>query len=406
MKKVLLVEDELLARSGMKAIIDWEENGFHLVADVSHGQEALKVLQQHPVDIVLTDIRMPVMDGLTLIETIRKRELPCEVIVLSSYDDFRYVRKAMQFGVRDYIHKPTMTPDELIGTLKKAAEELDKKRSVERYRQMIVDFAEESRDVLLKKVVKQIVDSGSSALDPHITKILDSGYILNEPFYLCLFRIFFPGGSGAEWPPFLSVEQIARTFTGNQAGDPNCFPVYLREKNEWLFLSRVHPEKTLRDFEQYVDRFGCQLVWEVADEKSDFFHMNKIYRKLSQAVSERWETTQQHRRRHPLIQKAISYMHEHYMDPLTLEKVSGYIHINPSYFSRLFYKETGESFTDYLTNYRLRMAEQLLLQTNLPVYQIADRVGYCNSKYFLKVFRKRFGMTPGEFRRKNAGNGQ
>ncbi|MBA4496478.1 response regulator [Paenactinomyces guangxiensis] len=402
MWNVLLVEDELLARSGMKAIVDWEGNGFHLVADVSHGQEALEIFRRHRVDIVLTDIRMPVMDGLALVQTIRKQELPCEVIVLSSYDDFQYVRQAMQLGVRDYIHKPTMTPAELVNTLKKVAEELDKKRSIEKYQQLITDVAGASREALLNKALKHIVTNGSAVLEPHITRMLHNAGIMDEALYLCVFRILSHRGSGSEYTPFLSEEETVHSFMRKHMEETDRSPVFLKEKNEWLLLSPACPAKTFHRFAQYADRFGWQLLWEVADQPGDVLQMHSVYERLSRELHERWEAAQRNMRCHPLILKALSYMHEHYMAPLTLEKVSRYIHVNPSYFSRLFYKETGKLFTDYLTSYRLERAQQLLLRTDLPVYEIAGRVGYSNSKYFLKVFKKQFSMTPGEFRRNSA----
>ena len=75
--------------------------------------------------------------------------------MLSSYDDFQYVRQAMKFGVRDYIHKPMLTPDEMIETLKKVADELIKQQSLEQYRQLIVDAADESCQLVLKKVAQR-----------------------------------------------------------------------------------------------------------------------------------------------------------------------------------------------------------------------------------------------------------
>jgi two-component system response regulator YesN len=141
MIKVMLVEDELLVRSGMRTLFNWGSHGFDLVAEASNGEEALQILRDHAVDIVITDIRMPVMDGLELIAKIRGSGLECEIIVLSSYDDFQYVRKAMQMGVSDYIHKPTMTQQELMETLKKTAEKFDKHQSIEKHRKTLAsDF--------------------------------------------------------------------------------------------------------------------------------------------------------------------------------------------------------------------------------------------------------------------------
>ena len=86
------------------------------------------------------------------------------------------------------------------------------------------------------------------------------------------------------------------------------------------------------------------------------------------------------------------------MDELTLETMSEQVHVSTAYFSRLFQKETGVTFTAYLTNLRLQQAKHLLLHSELPVYEIAERAGYRNTRYFMKLFKETVGYTPTEFR--------
>src|SRR5690606_36493372 len=94
----------------------------------------------------------------------------------------------------------------------------------------------------------------------------------------------------------------------------------------------------------------------------------------------------------------VEYLQSHYMDEITLELMSEQVHVSPAYFSRLFMKETGRTFTDYLTALRLERAQSLLLETNWTVNDVAERVGYRNTKYFLKLFKDAHGQTPTEFR--------
>lgn len=400
MKNILLVEDEWLVRSGMKAMVDWEANGFQLIADVSHGGEALTVLQEQPVDIVLTDIRMPVMDGLTLIETIREQHYACEVIILSSYDDFHYVRQAMQHGVRDYIHKPTLSPEELVHTLKKIAKELDEKQSLEQYRRMMEDVAGESRHVLLKKILQEMANRRFTDIDGLLTKIADSPSALEEAFYLCLLR-----GINEQPSPLFSIEHYIRSFMAEQYGGDSDQTLVVKENDTWILLLPEQSEGILHRLEQHAkDAFGWTLIWEMAEQRCAVSEMAAIYEQVRYKLSLQQKLLGS---RHPSIRKAIHYIHEHYMNSLTLEKVSTHVNMSPSYFSRLFLKEKKMPFIEYVTDFRLKEAKRLLLQTDLPVYQIAKRVGYQNSKYFLNLFKRHFHVTPGKFRQENSGsNGQ
>jgi two-component system response regulator YesN len=96
---------------------------------------------------------------------------------------------------------------------------------------------------------------------------------------------------------------------------------------------------------------------------------------------------------------AKRYIHEHYHEPLTLHSVSTVIGFNPSYFSSVFKRETGENFLDYLTNERIVGAKELLVSTSLSVGEIAEKVGYQDLKYFYKRFKQSTGLGPKEYRK-------
>jgi len=109
MKNVLIVDDEFLVRLGLKTLIDWEAYGFKIVGEAANGKEALEVIERTNPDILLTDIKMPVMDGLTFIEEVRKRKKNVQVVVLSNHDDFSYAQKAIEYGVTQYILKSELS---------------------------------------------------------------------------------------------------------------------------------------------------------------------------------------------------------------------------------------------------------------------------------------------------------
>lgn len=118
--RVLIVDDEILIRQGIKHYLNWENEGFTIVGEASNGQEALELIEATNPHIIVTDIVMPVMDGEQLTRIVKKRYPQIEVIVLSSFGDFDYVRSTFQSGVVDYILKPTLNSESLLKVLKNA----------------------------------------------------------------------------------------------------------------------------------------------------------------------------------------------------------------------------------------------------------------------------------------------
>jgi Response regulator containing CheY-like receiver domain and AraC-type DNA-binding domain len=122
--KLLIVDDEALIRQGIKHYMNWEQEGFQIVGEASNGKEALELIADLQPHIVLTDLVMPIMDGEELTRQIKLKYPDIEVIVLSSFGDFDYVRSTFQSGVRDYILKPKLDTDHILGVLKAVAEKI------------------------------------------------------------------------------------------------------------------------------------------------------------------------------------------------------------------------------------------------------------------------------------------
>lgn len=122
--RMLIVDDEPLVRIGIKSAIDWQAQGVEIIGEAGDGDEALRLIVSEQPDVVLLDIKMPRMDGLEVLRRIKEQELPVKVVVLSSFDDFGFVKEAMKLGALDYFHKPDMNDRELIGMLQNIREQL------------------------------------------------------------------------------------------------------------------------------------------------------------------------------------------------------------------------------------------------------------------------------------------
>lgn len=121
MLKVFLVEDEIVMREGIKKNIDWEKEGFSFAGEASDGELAFPMIQKIRPDILITDIRMPFMDGLELSRLVKKELPQIKIIILSGYDEFEYAKEAINIGVTEYLLKP-MSGAQLLEAVHKVAE--------------------------------------------------------------------------------------------------------------------------------------------------------------------------------------------------------------------------------------------------------------------------------------------
>lgn len=126
MYKVLIAEDELFVRLGIKNSIDWEACNMQVICDVSNGEQALSKAKEYEPDIVITDILMPGMNGEELIEELQKLSFEPYIIVITCLEDFLLVKKLLSKGIRDYILKATMTENEIMECLERAHKYLAK----------------------------------------------------------------------------------------------------------------------------------------------------------------------------------------------------------------------------------------------------------------------------------------
>ncbi len=123
MHRLLLVDDEKETRLGLRNYFPWREIGFEIAGEAENGVDALAILESEHIDVILSDIRMPVMDGLDLAHEIFSKRLPVKIVFLSGHREFEYAQKALLYGVKNYIVKPTRY-DELVDTFKKLNAEL------------------------------------------------------------------------------------------------------------------------------------------------------------------------------------------------------------------------------------------------------------------------------------------
>lgn len=181
MYKVFLVEDENVVREGIRKNILWEQYGFQYTGDASDGELALPLIRKIQPDLLITDIKMPFMNGLSLIDLVRKEFPRTKIVIISGYDDFSYAQQAIRMGVEQYLLKPIIKEklvEILIGLHKKMTEEQRQQEYIESFQREAQEYENFSR----RRFFEQIVTGGLSVSE--ISETANTMNIdINAPFY-------------------------------------------------------------------------------------------------------------------------------------------------------------------------------------------------------------------------------
>ncbi|WP_407271173.1 response regulator [Radiobacillus sp. PE A8.2] len=151
MSNVIIVDDEPVIRFGLKASVNWDEEGLHLLGDYPNGEEALKVIEENHIDILITDIKMPIMDGITLMKKALERLPNLKVIIVSSYNDFQYVQEGLRHGAMDYVLKPTLEPEEFLQLIRKCVKKINEEKDIHTK----LSLFDQTEDALNRKNLEQ-----------------------------------------------------------------------------------------------------------------------------------------------------------------------------------------------------------------------------------------------------------
>ncbi|MCR5217145.1 response regulator [Treponema sp.] len=184
MYSVFIVDDEPIVLDGIRSRIDWESNGFTFAGEAGDGEIALSMIHEIKPDILITDIKMPFMDGLQLAEEVKKSQPWIKIIILSGHDEFDYAKKAISIGIQDYVLKP-FTPEEILNSLNKAASEIDREKKqysdISRMKEEL-----KSKEKLIKKEFLNNLVHGSADLNNIVQKCDDLKINLLSRYYKVL----------------------------------------------------------------------------------------------------------------------------------------------------------------------------------------------------------------------------
>ena len=414
MTKVFLVDDEIVIREGIRSSFPWDESDYTLVGEAPDGEIALPMIRDTNPDILITDIRMPFMDGMELCRIVRSQMPWIGVIILSGYDEFEYARQGIQLGVKEYLLKP-ITSEDLRQALDRVSAELtEERRSRERsesLRRRIESGSIFLREKLLSSLYSE--DAGEADAEKTLRELGNMGIRLQASHYAVIDAAFSPVKTGYDVLTDLAESSGGVVFaspcrTGARLlilGDSEADA----EERAYAFAS-----SSARDLE----RSGCEKIrisiGEIVCAPADILKSFRTARHIRHTLADQGDTETvivgvreigelpSEKKTLSVVHEAKFYLSQHFTDPnLMLQDVAQAVSMSNSRFSTVFAQQSGKTFTEYLTSLRLNRAKELLRTTEMRSAQIAFEVGYNDAHYFSYLFKKSVGMTPSEYRHRD-----
>lgn len=414
--RIIVVDDDKIIRMGLIKILNKLFENHEIVGDFQNGLLAFEYLKENEgqVDLVITDIKMPIMTGIQFVEKANKElKHPPIFLVLSGYDEFTYVRDTMKYGAFNYLLKP-IKKDEL----KKVVEEVEIKIEELKKKDKIMT---KSIEVIKKDFFKHLLFSNSD-INIRTDKSLLENIQLDEGYYYQM--VVLPiNKEEKEFNNKLLNSYFKEVSNNNKIEyiyflyNDNVYIVFYFNGNEISNISDVTnliDEKSNVFTENGISVFILECtnkIWEVREHSKLVRKVKEkmLYNKNSKKyyvddLNELSDILEDDKNLYSAtsIKLAIQFITKNFNNNITLKDVADEVFLSQNYLSELFKKETGEGFYEFLSNYRVKRAKELLVTTNLKIYEVAESVGYNDSITFGRAFKKITGTTPNNFRNNKA----
>lgn len=488
--KVLVIDDEPSIREGIPNIIDWEKFGFQVIATASNGIEGIEKTTKLNIDLILTDIQMPKMNGIDMSRSIRELGYDSpHIIFLSGYSDFKFAKEAIDIGVQAYLLKP-IDEDELISVLKEVKRELDKDKkdkidfnhlkTNEKLKRIIIkgEEIELDKSEFSNKSLRLIEIYGFEAYGHNETMIKESWEKhINKDYYF--FRYGVRDYIVSAESDVSKIEKFIRHLNSININDINIFvssahldyqllykeilklrsysflypreTAFINERIEFLnegnelyngYFEKDLLEAIFRSDKKEVERLmnlfmrhvrflesdpkeiknlSVLLFWniyenlnhEIFQERNphldikDLLHSENIEQLISlleKLFLEIMITLQELSMNKTIVDEIKEYTNKNFSDDISLKSIAEELNYNSAYLGKKFKEEVGYFYSRYLDEVRIERSKKLLKNTNLLVYEVAEKSGFNNLDYFYKKFKDYVKISPGEYRKKESEN--
>jgi two-component system, response regulator YesN len=460
MIRVLIVDDEKIVRKGLVSFMPWEDFGMKVIGEANNGETALQFIEKNKVDLLLTDLSMPVMSGIELMRSVRKKYPHIQIVVLTLHQDFEYVQEALRLGAIDYIAKTQLDKEQFEDVLGRIASLLEQKDllkgnsipqdELENAEEILVLFAlsPQSEEIKIDTYLSfgaieadrgiwywpMVEEQDRKFLQDRVTK----AFSLHSEFVLILFQ-------GLKHLDRKSILQLLRGYQkGDLFYDYDPLQSYkivnygdtLRVKKEngydmseikgkWLSGEWIHNDQLFEQMQNELKSLRLppirltRIFFSITDE------WNRLYQQiLSEPIViedfltnwvqfENWlretrKTFKKIKMKSPYsleiqnsILQAMSLAQQMLNKHITAGNMAKRVNMSSSYFSQCFKEIVGKTYTDYLRDIRMDQAKDYLRNTTKTIHWIAEQVGYTDEKYFSRLFREHVGVLPSEYRQKS-----
>lgn len=431
MLKILIVDDEPIIQHGIISMIDNTRFHHPQIKAVNNGEKALEIINSWHPYLVFMDIKMPLLDGL---HTIEKLDLSAPdspiVIMLTNYNDFEYVRSAMRLGAFDYLIKVELSVELINQTIANALSLNRKNDNIP-----ITTDNDHLYQSQINHFYTKLVYGYFDTLEA-ITNVMNQLHLRFECnyYYAVYFDLIPQKQQLTQFPNTNAIHYIhlllQRSFgTDDEYG----YVLPLEKQSNFLVLSGIDSEtdfpplniinhcltmiyrytnlsfaagigRIITTLEHFPTTFNESLLsFEQCTEDSPIVLFNSSFSKKNplpnNLVQEPYPINYHTQ---VLIPKIISYIENHYTEPLSLKLIANTFQLSSSYLSTLFNKYTGTNFSDYVNQIKINHAKELLQNNSITLQELAEILGYTDPYYFSRVFKKIEGMSVREYLTQNS----
>ena len=364
----VIIDDEPWTREAVWQLGDWKALGLEVVGEASDGDLGLQLIRQLRPEIVLTDVRMPYLSGIDLVSRMRGEHNNAQVIFISGYDDPSFIRSALKLDATDYLLKP-IRQDELNAQLRRCVERLDAAR----------------------KQPSAVSETANGFLAPSFVK---GFYALREQL------IYAMNARDADLVMQKLGEMEAQVNACEASASSGDLLIQLYYMLTAILQKYIVESGYMTD--AVFDPYDASFVFSRDTRVKDVIAQEKkLYRRALERVG-----ALMHDRSRLDMTQVLEYVKTQFSRTFTLDETAAHFNVSREYLSKMFKETYGECFSEYVTRLRMERAKRLITEYNTPISDAGAAVGYRDPAHFYKVFKRYFGMTPGQMRDGSKNNKQ